>query len=61
MILDTNWTLSSTMQLFTDASGSRGWGAYWSKHWVQSKWSPEQAAHDIVWKELYIIVSAVNT
>ena len=61
MILDTNWTLSSAMRLFTDASGSRGWGAYWSNHWLQSEWSPEQAEQNIVWKGLYAIVSAVNT
>jgi len=29
-VLDTHWTLSSEMQLFTDASGSNGWGAYWN-------------------------------
>ena len=49
------------MQIFTDASGSKGWGAYWSNCWLQSEWSPEQAKQDIVWKELYAIVSAVNT
>ena len=61
MILESKWTLSSAMQLFTDASGSKGWGAFWSNHWLQSEWSPEQSAQDIVWKELYAIVSAVNT
>ena len=60
MILDTNQTLSSAMQLFTDASGSRGWDGYWSNHWLQSEWSLEQAAQNIVWKE-HAIVSAVNT
>ena len=49
------------MQLFTDSSGSKDWGAYWSNRWLQSEWSPEQAKQDIVWKELYAIVSAVNT
>ena len=60
MILESKWTLSSAMQLFTDASGSKGWGAL-SNHWLQSEWSPEQSAQDIVWKELYAIVSAMNT
>ena len=55
MILESKWTLSSAMQLFTDASGS------WSNHWLQSEWSPEQSVQDIVWKELYAIVSAMNT
>ena len=61
MILDSKWTPSLAMQLFTDASGSRGWGAYWSNRWFQSEWSSEQATQDIVWKELYAIVSTVNT
>ena len=30
LILDSHWTLNTTMQLFTDASGNEGWGAYWS-------------------------------
>ena len=30
LILDFHWTLNATMQLFTDASGHDGWGAYWS-------------------------------
>ena len=61
MILESKQTLSSAMQLFTDASGSKGWGAFWSNYWLQSEWSPEQSAQDIVWKELYAIVSVVNT
>ena len=61
MILESKWTLSSAMQLFTDASGSKGWGAFWSNHWLESEWSPEQSVQDIVWKELYAIVSTVNT
>ena len=61
MILESKWTLSSAMQLFMDASGSKGRGAFWSNHWLQSEWSPEQAVQDIVWKELYAIVSAGNT
>ena len=49
------------MSLFTDASGSLGWGAYWSGHWIQAHWSPDQVNKDIVWKELFTIASAVNT
>ena len=49
------------MSLFTDASGSLGWGAYWSRHWIQAHWSPDQVNKDIVWKELFAIDSAVNT
>ena len=60
-ILETNWSASPAMSLFTDASGSLGWGAYWSGHWIQAHWSPDQVNKDIVWKELFAIASAVNT
>ena len=48
------------MHLFTDASGSDGWGAYWSGHWLQAHWTPTQKSMDITWKELYAIVIAVH-
>ena len=60
LILDSEWTISSAVHLFTDASGSKGWRAFWSNKWLQMEWSSEQAMHDIVWKELYAIVCTVN-
>ena len=53
LILDSNWTVSSAMHLFTDASGNKGWGAFWADRWLQAEWSSEQAQQDIVWKELF--------
>ena len=61
LILDLHWTLHTKMQLFTDASGSDGWGAYWSGRWFQDHWSPAQQQLNIAWKELYAIVMAVHT
>ena len=49
------------MYLFTDASGSEGWGTYWSGKWLQARWTPIQQSMDITWKELYAIVTAVHT
>jgi len=60
-IFETNWSASPSMSLFTDASGTLGWGAYWSGHWIQAHWSPDQVPRDIVWKELFVIASALNT
>ena len=60
-ILESTWSTSPSMSLFTDASGRLGWGAYWSGHWIQSPWSCDQVNRDIVWKELFAIASAVNT
>ena len=60
-ILQTEWTTSPAMDLYTDASGSHGWGAYWSGRWIQAQWPPEHIHKDITWKELYAIAAAVNT
>ena len=49
------------MDLYTDASGSHGWGAYWSGRWIQAQWPAEHIHKDITWKELYAIAAAVNT
>jgi len=49
------------MYLFTDASGSEGWGTYWSGKWLQARWTPIQQSMDITWKELYAIVTVVHT
>ena len=35
LILDSHWTPSTRMQLFTDAFGKNGWGAYWAGRWLQ--------------------------
>ena len=42
LILDSHWTILISMQLFTDASGDDGWGAYWSGRWLQDHWTPKQ-------------------
>ena len=60
-ILNTNWSTSSSyMSLFTDVSGTLGWGAYWSGNWIQAQWLPNQINRDTAWKELFAIASAVN-
>ena len=49
------------MQLYTDAPGTQGWGAYWSDRWLQRRWSTAQQTRNITWKELFTIVMAVHT
>ena len=61
LILDSHWTDSATMQLYTDASGTEGWGAYWSGRWIRDHWSSEQQEMSIAWKELYAITVAAHT
>ena len=60
-ILESSWSTSPSMSLYTDASGSLGWGAYWSGRRIQADWSPDQLGRDIAWKKLFAIASAVNT
>ena len=60
-ILQTEWTTSPAMDLYTDASGTHGWGAYWSGRWIYAHWPTEHTHKDITWKELYAIAAAVNT
>ena len=61
LILQTSWLPNSAMQLYTDASGTQGWGAYWSGRWLQGHWSPRQCSMTIAWKELFAILVAVHT
>ena len=61
LILQSNWFHSDSMQLYTDASGTQGWGAYWSGRWLQHRWSPAQHLMNIAWKELFAILPAVHS
>jgi len=61
LILDDHWVPSPEMELFTDASGTQGWGAFWNGRWLQSHWTECQSTMPIVWKELYAIVCAVHS
>ena len=60
-ILETKWTTTISMNLYTDASGTLGWGAYWSGMWLQARWSLNDCKKDIVWKELFAIAAIVNS
>ena len=61
--LDPEWTAADTLQLFTDASGSLGFGAYFKGAWLRSKWQPHQCLplRSIQWQELFAIVAAAST
>ncbi len=54
--LDPTWTPASELQLYTDASGTLGFG--WNGAWFSQPWPPHLAAKPIEWKELYAIVIA---
>ena len=60
LVLDTHWTSGPSMNLYTDASGSEGWGAFWCGRWLQAGWSLAQSIRPILWKELFAVVNAIN-
>ena len=59
--LHPNWTPSPDLQLYTDASGTHGWGAYNNGKWIQGSWNSAQMLQSIEWKELFALVAACAT
>ena len=53
-----NWIPSTTLNLFTDSSGTIGYGAYFDGRWFQGRWSKDLIERSIQWKELFPIVLA---
>ena len=61
--LDTTVTPSPDLELYTDASGSVGFGAYFNGQWFQDRWPPHMQLNrargiSIEWQELFPIVVA---
>ena len=63
MFLDPSWTDADTLNLFTDASGTRGFGAYFDGSWFRGSWLAHQelSQRSIQWQELFAIVAAAHT
>ena len=59
--LDYKWLASSSLKLYTDASGSHGYGAVFGRAWFYGEWPPCWKAYSIAFLELYPIVLAVET
>ena len=60
MFVEHKWTDSDTLELYTDAAGHLGFGAYWAGEWIQGDWLPHQHRY-IQWQDLFAIVAAVTT
>ena len=54
-ILDPFITLCPDINLYTDASGSLGFGIYFNGHWISQRWPPGYETFSIQWKELFPI------
>jgi len=53
-----NWTPAPDLDLYTDSSGTIGYGAYCNGQWFNGGWTLEQSNFSIQYKELYPIVLA---
>ena len=56
-MLQTNWVTAADLSLFTDASGTLGYSAYFQGAWIIDTWSKQQLANSIQWKELTAIAA----
>jgi hypothetical protein len=60
--ISSTWVTSDTLSLFTDASGSLGFGGIFGAHWFQGHWEPQhqlgRPGISIAWQELFAIVVA---
>lgn len=59
--LEPAWTPAEALNLFTDASGTHGFGAYFSGAWLRGPWQPHQMLRSIQWQELFAILAATST
>lgn len=62
LFLNPSWENSAELSLYTDASGTLGFGGIFRTQWFQGKWLPHQTLAttniSIDWQELYAIVVA---
>ena len=61
LMLQADWQTAADLNLFTDASCTLGFGAYFEGAWIMGTWSKEQLSRSIQWKELFAIVAAAAT
>ena len=60
LLLSQRWVTDTSLHLFTDASGTLGFGAVFGTHWLYGSWPKEMFELNITFKELLPIVVAVN-
>ena len=62
MFLDTTWVLAPDLQFYTDVSGSKGYGAYFTGAWLCGDWQPHQRLpqRSIQWQKMFTILAAAT-
>ena len=63
MFIAPEWKDADSFQLYTDASGSFGFGTYLDGAWFRGDWQPHQQLpkRSIQWQELFAIMAAALT
>ena len=58
--LDDLWVSSTTLELFTDAAGSKGYGAVFGRKWFYGPWPEKWSSLNITFLEFFPIVLALH-
>ena len=58
--LDDLWVTSTTLELFTDAAGSKGYGAVFGRKWFNGSWPESWSSLNITFLEFFPIVIALH-
>ena len=61
LMLQADWQTAADLNLFTNASGTLGFGDYFKGSWFMGTWSKEKLSRSIQWKERFAIVAAAAT
>ena len=61
LLLPPSWHTAQDLGLFTDASGSKGFGMVLGTQWSYGAWTPEESTRTIEWKELFAVLLACIT
>lgn len=63
MFLEPQWSEADSLNLFTDASGTHGFRAFFEGSWIKGQWLPPQRLphRSIQWQELFSILAATST
>lgn len=58
--LDSLWVTSTSLELFTDAAGSKGYGAVFGRKWFNGSWPESWRSLNITFLEFFPIVIALH-
>ena len=60
LFLDFQWLSSPHLHLYTDASGSLGYGAVFHQNWFYGPWPPSWTSKNIIVLEVFSIVLSIK-